>query len=172
MEKITLRPTSIKDAPLLVQWYNDEDNVKFMSTIVRCYHHTLKSVTQELKASNPDYERTFIILKNGKPIGEAGIDDLDLHDKRGEVYILIGDKSEQGKGYGLIAMKKLVAYAFKTLKLNSLFATATIKNLSSIKTLQKVGFRKVGIRKEYHHLNGKFYDEVLFELLKRDFRNL
>jgi RimJ/RimL family protein N-acetyltransferase len=170
MEAITLRPTTVKDAPLLVKWYNDENNVKFMSTIVRCRKHTLKSIKKEIKDSDPDYERNFIILADNNPIGQAGIDDINKHDQRAELFILIGDKQQQGKGYGFMVLQQLLAFAFKKLKLHSLFATATIENHSSVKNLKKAGFREVGIRKEYHYLNGKFYDEVLFELLKKDYR--
>ena len=75
----------------------------------------------------------MISLKsNGKPIGQAGIDELDFLDKRGEIFFLIGNEAEKGKGYSHETIRLLIDFAFKRLKLNSLYATATVKNLPYI----------------------------------------
>lgn len=169
--RIFLRKATLKDAPLIAKWFNDKKNVYYMNPVVRCYHHTAKSIAQDMKNADPGYERWLMIClkSNKKPIGHAGIDELDLYDKRGEIFFLIGDKEEQGKGYGKEALGLLLDHAFKKLKLHSLFATVTPTNKPSLKTIKKFGFKKVGVRREYNNYNGKFVDEILFDLLDRDF---
>jgi RimJ/RimL family protein N-acetyltransferase len=169
--RIFLRKVVIKDAPLLAKWFNDKKNVYYLNPIIRCRKHTTKSIADELKNSDFEYERLFMIClkSNRKPIGHAGIDDLDFYDKRGEIFFLIGEKEEQGKGYGLESLRLLLNYAFNKLKLHSLLATVTPNNKPSLKMLKKTGFKKVGIRREYNNYNDKYNDEILLDLLDREF---
>jgi RimJ/RimL family protein N-acetyltransferase len=169
--KILLKPVSIKDAEAIARWYNNPENVKYMSTLVRCNQHTKASVEKELKESDPDYERLFMIFEEGnpKPIGHAGIDDLDLNDRRGEVFFIIGETSAQGKGYGKLAMKDLLWIAFRELRLNSVFATAAVENKPSIAILERLGFKRIGIRREYNFVDGEFMDEIFFDITKKDY---
>ena len=85
---ISLKNIELKDAAIVARWFNDSENVKYMSTLVRCRHHTKESVELELKESDPDFERLYMIYEDGNPdpIGQAGIDDMDLNDKRAEIF--------------------------------------------------------------------------------------
>jgi RimJ/RimL family protein N-acetyltransferase len=62
--------------------------------------------------------------------------------------------------------------AFNKLGLNRVFATATRENEPSVKICKKTGFRKVGIMREYHFLNGEKLDEFLFEMIKDDYMRI
>jgi diamine N-acetyltransferase len=113
----------------------------------------------------------MVYLKGKKdPIGHAGIDDLDFDDKRGEIFFLIGDRKEQGKGYGKEIVKLLLKYGFKQLHFHSIFASAVIVNISSQKILERSGFRKIGVRRGYNLINGKFLDEVFYDITIDDYK--
>lgn len=168
---LSLRKVEPGDAEILAKWYNNFDIVRYMNPVLRCKKHTKESVENEIKTSNPDFERLFVVYKDGKdkPIGEAGVDDIDLYDKRGEIFFLIGDSEERGKGYGKKIVMLLLDYAFNELKLNSVFATSTVDNRPSISALEKSGFKKVGIQRDYNLIDGKFVDEALFDILQKDY---
>ena len=174
IRRVVLRIVKVSDAPFLARWFNDRENVQFMSTVVRGKKHTPSAIKTDIEQSDRSFERLFMAYLQGKkePIGHAGIDDLDLMDKRGEIFFLIGDKTEQGKGYGLEIVKALVGHGFQKLRLNSLFATATITNRASQRVLEKVGFRQIGIRREYNYIGGKFVDEVLYDLTRKDYARM
>lgn len=142
-----------------------------MSPLIRGKKHTIRSVQKEIKTLDPEYERLFVVCekKTQKPIGHAGIDDIFRLDKRGEIFFLIGEKKEQGKGYGKEIVSLLLEYAFKKLKLHSVSASAVIGNNASIAILMKAGFRKIGIRRDYNRIQGKYVDEVLFDLLEKEY---
>ncbi|MBU0666745.1 MAG: GNAT family protein [Nanoarchaeota archaeon] len=171
-EDIFLRKIELKDAKIISQWFNDKNNISYMSTYVRCHKHSKKSVENEIK-KHDDSEKVYVVcLKNSEEvIGNAGIEDIDYHDKRGEIFFLIGKKECHGKGYGTIIAQLLLDIAFKEMGLNSLFATATAENIASIKTLERVGFKKIGVRREYNYINGKFMDEVLFDIIRKDYND-
>ena len=90
-------------------------------------------------------------------------------DKRGEIFFLIGEKDEQGKGYGKEIVSLLLEQAFGKLKLHSVSASAVLENKASIAILKKAGFRKIGVRRDYNRINGKYVNEVLFDLLVTEY---
>ncbi len=168
---VYLRPVNLKDARLIAEWFSDSNNIKFMSTAVRCRKHSEKGIEEEIKSSDPGYERLFMVClaEDDSVIGHVGIDDIDLDDKRGEIFFLIGDKAHHGKGYGKAAAALLVKYAFEEMKLNSLFATATKSNVASISVLRKVGFKDIGVRRQYNFIDGEFLDEMLLDMTLQDY---
>lgn len=172
-EDVYLKKVKIEDASVLLRWFNDPFVKKYMSTIIRAETYTLTSVRRLIKSYDPSYERLFMIFRKGKrePIGHAGIDDIDFYDRKGEVFFFIGDENERGKGYGKKIVQQLVCYGFKRLKLNSLFATAMIDNKASLKILDAVGFKKLGIRREYNYVQGKFVDEVFLDMTLNDYKH-
>src|SRR3989338_8098098 len=168
--KISLRKITARDAPLLARWFNDQSLVGQMSTVLRCNHHTVNSVKKDIQNVDSRSERWFMvhIPEKKQPIGHGGIDDIHRHDQRGEVFFLLGDKAEWGKGFGTEIVRALVQYGFEKLRLHSLFASATITNISSQKVLEKAGFHRIGLRRGYNYINGKFIDEVFYDLTKKD----
>lgn len=170
--RIYLRPMQMEDAGLVAKWYNDKETRRYMSTTVRGYKYFPRDIKKEINENNPKEEQWFMIcLKpSNQAIGQAGIDDLDFLDRRGEIFFLIGDKNEKGKGYSTEIVRLLLDYAFKKLKLNSLFATVTVENIPSLKVLEKAGFKKIGIRREYNHIGGKYLDEVFLDFTAKDYK--
>lgn len=172
--EVVLRKVEPNDAALLLKWYTDFETTKFMSTSLRCQKYTLENIQKDILSNDPDLEHAFMICTGNKPqpIGLAGIDGIDIDDQRGEIYFLIGDKEERGKGLSKKIIRQILEYAFNELKLNSVLANATIENKPSVRALESSGFRKVGVMKEYNLIGGKFLDEAFFNMTYQDYQSL
>jgi RimJ/RimL family protein N-acetyltransferase len=174
MQKIFLRPMEKKDAGIVAEWFNDSDNIGFMGTAVRHTEHTAKSVWYdivEMRKLDPDYEHLFMVCLEGEkePIGHAGIDEADMNDLRGEIFLLIGKKEHKGKGYGPMIINLLLDYAFGKLGFNTLFATVCVENIAAMKTTERAGFKRIGIRREYNKIGGRFVDEIFYDLTRKEY---
>ena len=167
MVKIKIRPVTADDSKFIADLFNNSDHIKYMSTYVRCVRHTEEDVRKSIEESDPDYERLFMITDGTRTVGHAGIDEINLNDKRGEIFFVIS-KKETGKGYGTKSVKLLLDYAFGELGLNSVFATATVTNHPSITILEKTGFKRIGTRRAFNLIDGKFLDEIFFDKLSSD----
>lgn len=172
--RVFLRKVDVSDAGLIARWYNDRKNIKYMNPIIRCKSHSAESMEHELKSSMPEREQLFMVClkEDGRPIGHAGIDDIEMDDRRGEIFFLIGERGEQGKGYGKEIAKQLLDHAFAEMHFNTLFATVTVENAASVAVLEKVGFRKIGVRREYNFIDGKYLDEVFLDITFSDYLSL
>ena len=80
------------------------------------------------------------VMLDGEPIGEVVLKNID-HDN-GHCTMGISMRSDEfkNKGYGTIAEKLTIQYAFNELGFNTVFADSIISNLRSQHVLEKVGF--------------------------------
>lgn len=98
-------------------------------------------------------------------IGLIDLFEFDPKNNRAGVGILIKDTKNRNQGIGTEALQLLINYAFHHLNLNQLFANIDTENEGSLKLFTKFGFQKIGTKKQWNLVNGKYKDEVLLQLL-------
>ena len=74
------------------------------------------------------------------------------------------------KGYMGEALAALIDYAFGTLKLRRLEADVDPLNGSSLRLLERMGFRREGLLRERWNVGGVLADSVMLGLLAREWR--
>jgi [ribosomal protein S5]-alanine N-acetyltransferase len=88
-----------------------------------------------------------IVLKNiNKVIGH-----LIFHEYTNKNNYEIGwviNKEYWDKGYAMEVSKKIIEYGFEELKIDKIIGETEEKNIKSIKTLKKIGMKKVGKNKD------------------------
>jgi diamine N-acetyltransferase len=100
-----------------------------------------------------------------KQIGMIDLFDFNPQHKRAGVGILIHPHFQQN-GFASEALSLLIKYAFTHLNLHQLYANITADNTKSIALFTKYQFEKIGVKKEWILSEGKFKDEILFQLIK------
>ena len=113
----------------------------------------------------------FMIMLNDNEIGTVYLRDIDYKNKKCEFGIFIGEESNWGKGFGTIASKLAIDYAFKNLKLNRVFLRVFPSNIRAIKSYEKIGFLREGIFREDVIINEKSYDIIFMSILRKDWLN-
>jgi diamine N-acetyltransferase len=168
-ENIRLRALEPEDLDFLYSIENDISFWEISSTQTPFSKHLL---TQYLANAHLDiYEAKqlrLVIVENesDKNVGLIDLFDFNPQHKRAGIGILIVPQSQQ-KGYAYEALGLLIDYSFKQLDLHQLYANITPENTSSIKLFKKHNFKEVGIKKEWVYGNGKFKDEILFQLINK-----
>ncbi|MCX6779210.1 MAG: GNAT family N-acetyltransferase [Candidatus Magasanikbacteria bacterium] len=116
--RITLVPETKKNAKFLIPWLKDKQAMRFVDH--EGFGYSLKDEMADLDfVKKYDWsELHFLVFdENNQPVGAAGLELNDFH-KSGEIWLLIGEKSAWGKGYGQECIKVLGDYFFKKLKYN------------------------------------------------------
>ncbi len=167
---ITLRALEPEDIDLLFEWENNEDNWTFSQTIAPFSKHTLAIYIRD---SDKDiYEvkqlRMMITTQAGKTVGAIDLFDFDPLNMRAGVGILVHDREDRSKGYATSALDLMVHYCFEKLGLHQIFANILTDNEISMKLFSKAGFVQTGTKKEWIRDGGKWKDEHLVQLLRRD----
>ena len=100
-----------------------------------------------------------------KQIGMIDLFDFNPAHKRAGIGILIHPEFQQN-GFATEALSLLINYCFSILDVHQLYANITSDNSKSISLFTKHNFQEVGIKKDWILSEGKFKDEVLFQLIK------
>lgn len=95
-----------------------------------------------------------IALKcDDKLIGTAGYNSLMLLNRKCEISYDL-DHEYWGKGVMIRSWKEIIKYSFETLNLRRIQASVVKTNKRSIKLLEKLGFQKEGILRNFETLDG------------------
>jgi len=101
-----------------------------------------------------------------KTIGSIDLFEFDPYHKRAGIGILI-DESSRRHGFAFEALNLLIEYCFNTLNLHQVFCSIEQNNIESINLFTKAGFVKCGIKKDWLLRDGKWTDELMFQLIKK-----
>lgn len=163
-----LRALEPLDIDFLFNTENDEQFWEISGTQAPYSKHILQKYIDN--AHQNIYEAKqfrFVIAKNNNtPVGLIDLFDFNPQHLRAGVGILILPQF-QNKGYGSEALQLLINYSFNNLNLNQLYANILTNNKASIKLFEKLGFVKVGIKKDWIFSNNTFKDEILYQLIQK-----
>ena len=87
--------------------------------------------------------RMFAIMVGDEIVGECKLKRIDFEKRECSMGIHLRDDSVKGRGYGTLAERLAVQYAFEELGLKAVNADAVHKNVRSQHVLEKVGFQFV-----------------------------
>ena len=167
-KKINLRALEPEDLNFLYQIENNESFWEVSHTQTPFSKYILKQYLENAHLDIYEAKQLRLLVEEkstNKQIGMIDLFDFNPHHKRAGIGILIHPDFQQN-GYASEAISLLITYAFSHLNLHQLFANITSDNLKSISLFRKHHFTKVGVKKDWILSEGKFKDEVLFQLIK------
>ena len=107
--------------------------------------------------------RLAICTNDDVIIGLIDLFDFDPKNRRAGLGIVVLENAKRNKGVGGEAMRLLMEYAFSTLDLRQLYANVGTDNAVSIHLFEKLGFDRVGVKKDWIFTDGSFKNEILFQ---------
>ena len=164
INKINLRALELEDVEFLFEIENNGSLWKISDTILPFSKYHLEKY---IKESNLDIfsEKQFrfvISLENKTPVGLIDIFDFDPINHRAGIGIVI-KSTHRKRGYALESVKLIEDISKKDLQIHQLFVNVGINNKNSLSLFKKLGYNKVGIKKEWNYSNGRYTDEILFQ---------
>lgn len=166
--KVQLGPLERKHLSKNVKWLNDPEVTKYLRFFEpigieeeqRWYEDLLKDNSRKVYA---------IRIVDGDYIGNLQLSNIDLHDRKAELGILIGEKNLWGKGYGTEAVELAVRLAFEGLNLNRVYLRTLTSNKRARRCYEKVGFKEEGILRQDGFCKGKYADRVIYSILAEEY---
>lgn len=107
------------------------------------------------------------IWEGDRFMGVIGTKPIDWLNGKVELGYWIGH-AYQGKGIMTDACRVVLAYLFRELRLNRVEIACATGNARSAAIPRRLGFTLEGTRREAELVNGKFYDLLLFSMLKKE----
>ena len=165
--RITMRPPCEGDAPYFTKWMNDPEVRLYLTRYLPISESDEVEWIRNLgKRSATDV--TLVIVVDGKPIGVMSIGQINWKDRTGTTGAVIGNKEYWGRGYGTDAKMAVLDYAFNTLNLRKIMSRVWAFNKRSLAYSLHCGYTTEGRLRKQHFANGRFYDEILLGLFKKE----
>lgn len=128
---------------LYKSWENDPAIYNDMDLFAP-YHYDKNTVNRYFNSKQNSSCVLFAIMKDGKPIGELQLKQIDMENKECTLSIHMQNDTVKGRGYGTCAEKFALKYAFDVLGMVTVNADTVIENTRSQHVLEKVGFQYIG----------------------------
>ena len=165
---INLRALEPEDLDFLYQIENNESFWQVSHTNAPFSKYILKQYLENAHLDIFEAKQLRLLIEEKltrKQIGMIDLFDFNPIHKRAGIGILIHPKFQKN-GFASEALSNLISYCFSHLNLHQLYANISSDNTKSISLFTKHQFKEAGIKKDWNLLNGKFTDEVLFQLIK------
>lgn len=130
--------------------------------------NTLAQVQHWLAATLAD-ERSHslgvYLVETDELIGYAGISGISRHNRSGEYFILLGEKSHWGRGIGTLVTQQVARVGFQELGLNRITLTVSEPNQGGVKAYLRAGFKLEGRLRQACFRENAFHDKLAMALL-------
>jgi RimJ/RimL family protein N-acetyltransferase len=165
-EKVDLVAVERSYTHLYTKWINDPEVTRWLKADPPL---SLQMEHDWVDRNRRDGKMVFTILtKDGKPIGNTGIEEISWKFKRATLGILIGEKDYWSKGYGSDAITTLLRYCFEELGLRRVDLITDLENLRAQKAYKKCGFVVEGLMRQYRTKNGRNVDDLMLSILSSE----
>ncbi|MCX5726097.1 MAG: GNAT family protein [Candidatus Saganbacteria bacterium] len=165
--KIKIRKITLDDSDtdFVVSLRNDP--------IIRERFFSTDPVTREshlkfLANSEAKGDMVFIVEKDGEPIGQVAIFNIDAKNKKVEGGAFVLKPDAEGLGIGAFVEYNMLDFAFSVMGVNRVHAEALDTNVEILKLHKNFGFREEGRLREHVIINGEKHDVYCLGLLKNE----
>ncbi len=169
-EKVLLRPIKKSDKDFFLKWMNDPEVTQYIRIYLPINEMLEEKWIENISLRDVEKTVLFVIEAEDKVIGNCSLNNINKKDQVAVFGIIIGEKDCWGKGYGVSATKLIIDYGFNQLNLRRISSSAISFNERSIALHKKTGFKEEGRLRKNIFVNGSFYDEVLFGLLREEWK--
>lgn len=102
-------------------------------------------------------------------LGLVSLVSVNYMNQSAEFHIMIGDKSNQGKGMGTFAVQEMLRHAFYNMNLQRVELTVLDDNERAKHLYEKCGFVYEGRKRSAKFKNGKFVDMLMYSILRQEY---
>lgn len=166
---IFLSPMDIKNDYLtMTKWMNEDYDIAANNGFLASSLNEEKVMKKLEMWDESDSAFSIILKSTNELIGNISYFNHSKPVLGATMGIYIASKY-RGKGYGKQAIDLMLRHAFETLNYEAVRIEVFSYNLNAIKVYEKIGFKKVGAWRNAKYHQGKLYDIVLMDILKKEY---
>jgi RimJ/RimL family protein N-acetyltransferase len=168
--RVRLRWLEPRDVDALLQVFGDPAVMRYWSSPPLPDRRAAEDLLAEIRAC---FERRELfqwgvaLAESDRVIGTCTLAWLHAESRRAELGFALG-RAHWGHGYMSEALLALLDFAFGPLGLRRLEADIDPRNESSLRLVQRLGFRREGLLRERWLTAGEVQDSLFFGLLSRE----
>lgn len=148
-EKLLLRALEPTDLEILYEWENDPKNWETGNTLAPYSKYVLHQYIENSQVEIQESRQLRLMIQPitddfSLPVGTIDLFNIDFHNSRAGIGILINGDENRQKGYAANAIKLLEDYSQNHLLLNQLHCEISEENIPSLNLFKKMGYQVCG----------------------------
>ena len=162
-ERVTLRPLDLADVPRLAE----------IAAEPEVAHWWLGLSEEDIVELAGSQEQTipFVVELDGETIGLAQVGEEtepDYHHANVDLFLT---SARHGQGLGADTVRTLARWLFEERGHHRITIDPAVANERAIRSYESVGFKRVGVMRQYERgTDGDWHDGLLLDLLREDLR--
>jgi ribosomal-protein-alanine N-acetyltransferase len=172
VNRLVLKELTLDDASGLLTIFSDPDTMLYTDTepIKRLEEaEGVLGFLISVKQKEQGIRWGIFRKSDDKLLGTCGYHKWDKTSRKAEIGYELGSPFWR-QGYMSEIFPFLIDYGFEVMDLNRIEALVFKENEKSMGLLGKFGFQKEGMHRESYYCKGKYWDEVRFALLKKNWK--
>jgi len=171
-ERLRLRPYGPGDFDDLFAMHSREDVVRYLYWDVRDREQVAAMLERRQARTSIEREGDGLILaielpETGRVIGDVLLQWTSEEHRQGEIGFVLHPEF-QGRGYALEATVEMLRLGFGALDLHRIVGRCEAGNTVSARLMERLGMRREAHFRENEFVKGKWDDELVFAMLKRE----
>jgi [ribosomal protein S5]-alanine N-acetyltransferase len=171
-ERLVLRPFAYEDMPDYKAFFTDPDVQRYLGGIpipmdAKSERQWVDNINGRCLKAKLVFTWCIELKETGRVIGRCDLGGFVLKSMADIAYYL--SKDYWNKGFISEAVNAVICFGFERLGLHRIQATVMPENEASIRVLEKVGFSREGLLRQYS-FGREFHDTVMMAILSKDWR--
>ncbi len=172
-KRIKLRKLKISDIDFIFRCSEDKEITRYTSVAPPPYgikeaQQFIRGVQRKMKKKK-SFQFGIELKENKELIGMVLLDEINFKNKNASVGIWL-IKRYWGKGISDEAVKLMLEFGFKELKLERIQAKVLHKNIRSQKLLKRMGFKLEGKLRKKTFFKKRWFDDLIYGVLKEEYK--
>lgn len=165
---VFLRPAERSDIPLFVRWLSDARTAEFLA-IRSPIGQAMEERWFEDMLDHHGRDRWFFVialLEDDRAVGSIDLHMLDLNNGSAGLGILIGDPADTSQGYGSDAIRALLGFGFRELRLERIWLDVYDDNARGRHVYERLGFVREATFRRGIFRRGRYVDVHRMAMLR------
>ena len=168
-ERLIFKPLSLDHLSVnYVNWLNDSQVNRFLDSGGDYTMKKLKDFLSDIEKKNILFWAIHI-KDTDKHIGNIKVDPVSFKNGLGEYGIMLGCKSEWGKGFAKESTLRILDFCFSEIGLRKITLGVVEDNTSALKLYEKLGFIVEGIYKKHGLYRDKYCNIIRMAIFNSEF---
>ena len=171
--RLVLRDFTLDDWPAVLEYQRDPRYLRYYPwtdrTEADAREFVQMFIDQQAERPRRKFQLAITFPDDDRPIGNCGIRRNQANGWEADIGYEIAPKY-WGRGYATEVALAIVDFGFWELDLHRLSSWCIADNAASARVLEKVGMRLEGRLRENEYFKGRWWDTLLYGLLKSEWR--
>jgi RimJ/RimL family protein N-acetyltransferase len=171
-ERLILRFLEAGDVDDLLEYHSHEESVRYIPWDVRDRNFVVDWLTRAsaytgLEEGKPGLLLAIVEKASGKVIGQINSEMTDRENRTVDIGY-VSNPNYRGRGFVHEALEAIISHLFAVENVHRVIADIDIRNSSSIKVVERLGFRREATFVENDLFKGEWCSMHLYALLSRE----